>query len=270
MPSDPFIPYGSQWTDADDAAAVAEAVRADLLTTGPKVQDFEQAVAAVAGAAHVVAVNSGTAALHAAYAGLGLGPGDELVTTPLTFAATSNAALYLGAEVRFVDVEPDTGNIDPAAVEAAIGPRTKLVAAVDFTGHPADYDRLRTITSRHDVRLVADAAHSIGATLDGRPVGSLADATTFSFHPVKAFTTGEGGAIATDDADVALRMREFRNHGLTRVRSGSGAMRGLVLRDAGPRLQLPAHGHSVRPRARSAPQARCVRRAAARHRSDVR
>jgi perosamine synthetase len=150
------------------------------------------------------------------YFAAGLGPGDEIITTPLTFAATANAALYLGASVRFVDVLPDTGNIDPEAVDAAIGPRTRLVVAVDYTGHPADYDELSEVTSPRGVTLLADAAHSLGATYRGRAVGRLAEATELSFHPVKPITTGEGGAIVTDDISIAQRAARFRTHGITR------------------------------------------------------
>lgn len=214
--SDEFIPYGSQWVDEASIASVVEALRSPWLTTGPAVDRFEAGLCAATGAAHAVAVGTGTAALHAAYFALGLGPGDELLTTPLTFAATANAALYLGADVRFVDVEPDTGLIDPARVAAAIGPRTRAVCAVDYAGHPADYDRLGEICRDAGIALVADASHSLGATLHGRPVGTLADVSTLSFHPVKPITTAEGGAVVTADAQLAERARRFRTHGIVR------------------------------------------------------
>ena len=214
--SEPLIPYGRQWIDDDDIAAVASVLRSDYLTTGPAVDNFEQALEAVTGASRAVALNSGTSALHAMYFGAGLGPGDEVITTPLTFAATANAALYLGATVRFVDVLADTGNIDPGAVEAAIVPRTRLVVAVDYAGHPADYDALSDVTSQRGVTLLADAAHSLGATYRGRPVGRLAAASELSFHPVKPITTGEGGAVITDDEELADRVARFRTHGITR------------------------------------------------------
>lgn len=212
----PLIPYGRQWIDEEDVEAVTAALRSDHLTTGPAVDGFERALEGVTGAARAVALNSGTSALHAMYFGAGLAPGDEVITTPLTFAATANAALYLGATVRFADVLADTGNIDPGAVEAAIGPRTRLVVAVDYTGHPADYDELSQITSARGVTLVADAAHSLGATYRGRAVGRLAAASELSFHPVKPITTGEGGAVVTDDALIAERVSRFRTHGITR------------------------------------------------------
>ena len=210
------IPYGRQWVDDDDIAAAIEVLRSDYLTTGPAVARFEEAITGVTGAGHAVAVNSGTSALHAMYAAAGIGPGDEIVTSPLTFAATANAALYLGAHVRFVDVEPDTGNLDPARIEDAITERTKAIVPVDFAGHPADYDRIRPIADRHGVQLLADAAHSLGATYKGRNVGTLADASEFSFHPVKPITTAEGGAVVTNDPELARRAARFRTHGITK------------------------------------------------------
>lgn len=223
-----FLPYGKQWLADDDIAAVTESLRGDWLTTGPTIARFEEALAAACDAPHAVAVNSGTAALHAAYAAAGLGPGDEIITTPLTFVATANAARYCGADVRFVDVRADTGNLDPRLVEAAITERTRLVVAVDYAGHPADYDALQTITDKHGLTLIADAAHSLGgAAADGRKVGTLAAMTTVSLHPVKPITTGEGGAILTADARLAERCRDFRNHGMIRERS-------RLSRDEGP------------------------------------
>lgn len=215
MDTRPFLAYGRQWIEDDDIAAVTEALRSDHLTTGPRVAAFERALCTATGTRRAVAVNSGTAALHAAYFAAGLGAGDELVTSPLTFAATANAALYLGATVRFADVCADTGNLDPAAAAAAITPRTKLVTAVDFAGHPADYPALeRAVTGR--CAIIADAAHSIGAALDGRPVGTLASQSILSFHPVKTVTTGEGGAVVTDDPVLAARAARFRTHGIER------------------------------------------------------
>jgi UDP-4-amino-4,6-dideoxy-N-acetyl-beta-L-altrosamine transaminase len=221
-----ILPYGCQWIDDDDVRAVAAALTDALLTTGPRVQEFEAMIAALVGG-EVVAVNSGTAALHTAYAAAGVGPGDEIVTTPLTFAATANAARYLGADVRFVDVDPRSGNLDPERVAGAIGARTKAVVAVDFAGHPADWDALSAIARERGLVLVADAAHSIGGTYRGRPVGSLADLSTFSFHPVKTVTTAEGGAVATRHAAFARLARRFRSHGLVHDAAELG-------RDEGP------------------------------------
>lgn len=213
------LPYGRQWVDEDDLAAVAEVLRSDFLTTGPAVGAFEKALQRATGARHAVAVSSGTSALHAAYSAIGLRAGDEIITSPLTFAATTNAALYLGARVRFVDVDPETGNIDPALVASAINERTRAVVAIDFAGHPADYDALRAITEHHELKLVADAAHSLGARYRGRTVGTLADVTGTSFHPVKPVTTAEGGAVLTQDQRVAHRALRFRTHGITKDRS---------------------------------------------------
>jgi perosamine synthetase len=221
-----LLPYGRQTITDEDVAAVAETLRSDWLTTGPKVGEFEKALAAVAGASHAVAVSTGTAALHAAMYALGVGPGDEVLVTTMTFAASANAAAYLGATPVFVDVEPDTLLIDPRQVEARITPRTKAVVAVDYAGHPCDYDTLQTITRQHGLALVDDACHAIGGSYRGRPVGALADLNAFSFHPVKHVATGEGGAITTSDAELARRVRLFRNHGITtdfRERAAQGA-----------------------------------------------
>jgi perosamine synthetase len=214
--SEPFLPYGRQWLDEADIERVVEVLRGDYLTTGPLVERFEDGLCAHTGACHASVVNSGTSALHAAYFAAGLGPGDEIITTPLTFAATANAALYLGATVRFVDVQPDTGNLDPGALESVISEKTKLVVPVDFAGHPADYDEINAIAKRHGLLVIADAAHSFGATYRGRKVGMLADLTELSFHPVKPVTTGEGGAVLTDDQGMAKRAHLFRTHGITR------------------------------------------------------
>lgn len=214
--SERVIPYGRQCIDDDDIAAVTEVLRSDYLTTGPAVAEFESALEAATGAMHAVALNSGTSALHAMYSAAGVGSGDEVITTPLTFAATANAALYLDARVKFVDVQPDTGNIDPAAVEVAITDRTKAVVAVDYAGHPADYDELSAITDARGIVLLSDGAHSLGASYGGRNVGSLAKATALSFHPVKPITTAEGGAVLTDDEGLAVRAARFRTHGITR------------------------------------------------------
>ena len=213
-----FIPYARQWLQAEDVAAVVAVLNGNWLTTGPAVAGFERQLLACTGAGQAVALNSGTAALHAAYHAAGLGAGDEIITSPLTFAATANAALYLGCTVRFVDVDPRTGLIDPAAIEAAIGEKTRAIVAVDYAGHPADYHAIDAIARRHDLRVIADGAHSLGAQYRGRAVGTLADLTTLSFHPVKPITSGEGGAVLTDDPRWARRARRFRNHGVTRDR----------------------------------------------------
>lgn len=211
----PLLPYGRQWVDEDDIAAVVEVLRSDWLTTGPKVAEFEQAFAQFTDVQEAVAVCNGTAALHAAMYAIGIGPGDEVIVPPMTFAASANCVVYQGGTPIFVDVEPDTLLIDPQQVEAKVTPRTKAVVAVDYAGQPCDYDRLRAIADRHGLRLVADACHALGGSYKGRPVGSLADLSTFSLHPVKPITTGEGGMITTDDPELARRLRVFRNHGIT-------------------------------------------------------
>ncbi len=221
-----LLPYGRQTIDDDDVAAVTQTLRSDWLTTGPKVAEFEKALAAAAGASDAVAVSTGTAALHAAMYALGIGPGDEVIVTTMTFAASANGAAFLGATPVFVDVEPDTLLIDSSLVETRITPRTKAVVAVDYAGHPCDYDALEAITRRHGLALVDDACHAIGGMYCGRKVGSLALLNTFSFHPVKHVATGEGGAVTTGDAELARRMRLFRNHGITtdfRERAAQGA-----------------------------------------------
>jgi perosamine synthetase len=211
-----FLPYGRQDVAGEDVEAVCAALRSDWLTTGPRVEEFEKAIGAWCGGNHVAVVNSGTAALHAAYFATGLQRGDEFLTSPLTFAATSNAALLLGARVRFVDVEADTGLLDPRALSAAIGAQTRMVVPVDYAGQPADYAAIRALTAPREIRVVADGAHSLGATRDGRAAGTLADATAFSFHPVKPITTAEGGAVVTANEEWARRARLFRSHGLER------------------------------------------------------
>jgi UDP-4-amino-4,6-dideoxy-N-acetyl-beta-L-altrosamine transaminase len=208
------IPYGRQSVDEEDIAAVTAVLRSDFLTTGPAIPRFEKALAEATGATHAVAVNSGTAALHAMYFAAGVGPGDEVVTSPLTFAATANAARYLGATVRFADVDAATGNLDPASVEPLLNERTRAVVAIDYAGQPAEYDVLRAVIGERPIALLADAAHSLGAADRGRPVGTLATASSLSFHPVKPITTAEGGAVVTDDSALAMRVRQFRTHGM--------------------------------------------------------
>jgi perosamine synthetase len=209
------LPYGRQTIDAQDIAAVVEVLQSDWLTTGPKVREFESRMAEQVGVAHAVAVSNGTAALHAIMHAIGIGPGDEVIVPTLTFAASANCVVYQGGTPVFADVDPDTLLLDPQAVEAAITERTKAIIAVDYAGQPCDYDRLQAIADQHDIALVADACHSLGGTYNERPVGSLALASAFSFHPVKLMTTGEGGMIVTDDDALAERMRIFRNHGIS-------------------------------------------------------
>jgi perosamine synthetase len=226
MSSTGFIPYGRQTIDDADIAAVVEVLRSDWLTTGPAVERFEEAVCAFSGAAHGVAVCNGTAALHTAMHALGIGPGDEVIVPPMTFAATANAVLYAEGIPVFADVDPGTLCLDPAEAERHVTPRTKAIVGVDYAGHPCDWDALRDIARRKGLALVADSCHALGAEYHGRKVGTLADLTVFSFHPVKHVTTGEGGMIVTDAPDLAARMRRFRNHGIStdhRQREKQGA-----------------------------------------------
>jgi perosamine synthetase len=212
--SPPFIPYGRQLVDDDDIAAVTEVLRSDWLTTGPAVGRFEDAFSAEVGADHAVAVANGTAALHLAMLAAGIGPGDEVIVPTLTFAASANAARYVGADVVFVDVRDDTLTVDAEQVAAAITARTRAVVAVDYGGTPCDLDELSALADRHDLVLVEDACHAPGATYRGRRVGGIAHLSTFSFHPVKHLTTGEGGMVTTSDAALAERVRRLRNHGI--------------------------------------------------------
>jgi UDP-4-amino-4,6-dideoxy-N-acetyl-beta-L-altrosamine transaminase len=223
-----MLPYGRHSISDEDIRAVSEVLRGDWLTTGPVVERFERAVCELTGAKHGVAVSSGTAALHVAYEALGIGPGDEVVVPALTFVATANAALYCGATPVFADVLSGTLLVDPASVESRLSAKTKAIVAVDYAGQPCDYARLRELAARRRVALVADACHSLGGSTGGAKVGSLADATILSFHPVKHITTGEGGMVLTDDDGVAARARSLRNHGvstdaLQRMRLGTWA-----------------------------------------------
>ncbi len=220
-----FIPYGRQSIDDDDIAAVVDVLRSDWLTTGPKVDEFEKAVCSYVDTDDGVAVNSGTAALHTAMYAIGVGPGDEVIVPTLTFAATANCVLYCSGRPVMVDVKPDTLTIDPQAVERAITPKTKAIIAMDYAGQPCDYQTLRDIADRHNLVLVEDACHAIGAQYQDHKVGSIADLTCFSFHPVKHITTGEGGMTVTNNPDYIKRMRLFRNHGINadqRQRSEQG------------------------------------------------
>jgi perosamine synthetase len=210
-----MIPYGRQTIGEDDIDAVSAVLKSDWLTTGPEVEAFEKDVAAVVGARFGVAVNSGTAALHCAYRAAGIGPGDEVIVPTMTFAATANAALYLGAKPVFCDVESETLHLDIACAEKLITPKTKALVTVDYAGQPSDYDGLRSLCGARGLKLVADGCHALGATYKGQTLGHLADYTALSFHPVKHVATGEGGMVTTNDADGARTMKIFRNHGIT-------------------------------------------------------
>src|SRR5687768_1725123 len=209
------LPYGRQWIDEADIAAVSEVLRSDWLTTGPMVEKFERAFAEEVGAKHAIAVSNGTAALHAAAYAAGIDADAEVIVPPMTFAASANCVRYCGARVVFADVREDTLSLDPQRVADAATPRTRAVIAVDYTGQPADLDELRALCLENDWFLIEDAAHALGATYHGERIGSLADLTTFSLHPVKQITTGEGGVVTTNDDELARRLRLFRNHGIT-------------------------------------------------------
>lgn len=210
-----MIPYGRHSINADDLAAVAAVLTSNWLTTGPVVEEFEVELARIVGAP-CIAVSSGTAALHCAYAAIGLLPGDEVITPPITFIATQATAALFGAKVVFADIQSDTANIDPQAVAAAITSRTKAIVAVDYAGHPADLDELRALADRHGIFLIEDAAHSLGSLYKGKSVGTIADLTTFSFFPTKNMTTAEGGAVASIHPDLLEKAKRFSRQGLVR------------------------------------------------------
>lgn len=208
--------YGHQYIDEADVQAVTEVLRSDFLTCGPKIGELEKKLCALTGAKYAVVCANGTAALHIAALSAGVGEGDEVITTPITFAASANCALYCKARPVFADIDPETYNIDPAKVEAAITSRTKAVVAVDYTGQSVDLAPLLEICKRHGLTLIEDGAHVIGTTYKGQPNGSIADMTTFSFHPVKTVTGGEGGAVLTNDETLYQKLLLYRAHGITR------------------------------------------------------
>lgn len=208
--------YGHQYLDEADYQAVLDVLKSDYLTQGPKITELEQKLCAITGAKYAVAVSNGTAALHIACLAAGIGEGDEVITTPITFAASANCALYCGARPVFADINEKTYNIDPESVRTHITERTKAVIGVDFTGQSVQVDELREICREHGLLFITDSAHSCGTKYKGRPTGSLADMTAFSFHPVKTVTAGEGGAVLTDDPALYRRLSLFRTHGITR------------------------------------------------------
>lgn len=207
--------YGRQWIDEEDMEAVCHVLSSDYITTGPKSAELEKKMAAYTGADYAVAVSSGTAALHCACIAAGIGQGDEVITTPLTFAASANCALYCGAKPVFADVDDKTYSIDPQSIEAHITDRTRAVVAVDFMGQAVKVQEIRQLCDQHGLIFIEDAAHSIGTKYDGRPVGSLADMTCFSFHPVKTITSGEGGVITTNDNKLYEKLVLAHVHGIT-------------------------------------------------------
>ena len=222
-----MIPYGKHSIDEFDLESVRASLQSDWLTTGPRVEIFETLLSEIAGAP-CISVSSGTAALHCAYAAIELSQGDEIITPPITFIATQATAALFGAKIVFADVQLDTGNLDPQAVEAVITNRTKAIVAVDYAGHPADLDELRKIADKHGLFLIEDAAHSIGSLYKKRKVGSIADLTTFSFFPTKNFTTGEGGAVASNDSSLLEKAKLFSRQGMIRDN------RNFRIKDQGP------------------------------------
>jgi len=210
-----LLAYGHQMIDEADIQAVVEVLRSDWLTTGPKVGEFEEAFAARVGAKYAVSFSSGTAALHGAAFAAGLKEGDEAITSPMSFAATANCLLYVGARPVFADVCDDTLNIDVEKIRAVVSARTRAIVPVDYAGHPADLDTILEVAETHGLTVIEDACHALGARYKGRQAGSIAHLTVFSFHPVKHITTGEGGMVTTDRLELADKLRCFRNHGIT-------------------------------------------------------
>lgn len=222
-----MIPYGRQTIEEDDIQAVVDVLRSDYLTTGPKIAEFEKMVADYVGAKYAVAISNGTSALHAACFAAGIQPGDEVITTPLTFAASSNCVLYCGGTPVFADVDLKTYNIDPEDIRRKITDKTKAIIAVHLAGQPCDMDEIHKIAKEHDLLVIEDGAHALGSVYKGKKVGTLSDMTTFSFHPVKPITTGEGGMIVTDNEEFYQKMMLFRSHGITRDEN-------LMTRNDGP------------------------------------
>ncbi len=209
------IYYGRQWISEEDIAAVSEVLRGPYITCGPKVTEAERKLESYTGAKHAVVVNSGTSALHCACIAAGVGEGDEVITTPITFAASANCALYCGAKPVFADIDPETYNIDPDSIRKCITDKTKAVIAVDYTGQAVKADEIRAICDEFGLVFIEDAAHSIGTKYNGKYVGNIADMTCFSFHPVKTVTAGEGGAILTNDDDLYQKLVLAHAHGIT-------------------------------------------------------
>ena len=211
-----LIGYGRQYIDQADIEAVVETLKSPALTCGPKITELEKKLCEVTGAKYAVAVSNGTAALHIAAMAAGIGPGDEVIVSPITFAASANCVLYCGGTPVFADINPKTYNIDPASIREKITDKTKAIVAVDFTGQAVELEEIRKICEEYHLILIEDAAHSIGTKYDGKPVGSIADMTTFSFHPVKTVTSGEGGAVTTNDEALYRKLRLYPTHGITR------------------------------------------------------
>lgn len=222
-----MIPYGKQHIDEDDIAAVVETLKSGWITQGPKIAAFEQSLAQYCGARYAVATNSGTSALHLAYLAAGLGRGDEVITTPNTFAATTNMLLAVGAKPVFADIRHDTSNINEVKIEHLITRRTKAIIPVHFGGHPCEMKAINKIAKKHKLKVIEDACHALGASYGGQKIGRISDLSIFSFHPVKSITTGEGGAILTNNRALYEKMVSLRSHGITKDKQGTNVMREL-------------------------------------------
>lgn len=214
--SEEFIPYGKQWIDDEDIRAVVDVLNSDFLTTGPKIKEFEEKFAKYIGCKYAVAISNGTAALHAACYAANIKAGDEVITTPITFAASANCVRYLGGTPVFTDIDPKTYNIDPNEIRKKISPKTKAIIPVHFTGQVCNMEEIKKIAKEHNLIVIEDGAHVLGGEYKNELVGHLSDMTTFSFHPVKHITTGEGGMITTDNKELYDRLILFRTHGITR------------------------------------------------------
>jgi len=217
-----FIPYGHQWIDDRDIKEVAEILKTGWITQGPKVKEFEEKLAEYCGAKYAITVSSGTAALHAAYKAAGIGPGDEVITTPLTFAATANAVVFCGGKPVFADIQENALNIEPKEIEKKITRKTKAIAPVDFAGHPCDYDEIFKIAKKYKLLVIEDASHALGSEYQGKRIGSFSDMVIFSFHPVKLITTGEGGMILTNKKDFYEELKILRHHGIIKKPENGG------------------------------------------------
>ena len=222
-----FIPYGRQAIDDDDIKAVVKVLRSDWLTQGPAVREFEDSLAKYCNAKYAVAVSNGTAALHLAYLAAGLGVGDEVITTPNTFVATTNMLLAIGAKPVFCDIRLDNHNIDETKIEKLITPKTKAIIPVHFGGHPCDMDKILSIAKKHGLFVIEDACHALGAKYKNKKIGGIGDMTVFSFHPVKSITTGEGGAILTNNPVFYKKLAHLRTHGITKDSNGFNVMTAL-------------------------------------------
>jgi len=215
---DHYLPYGRQIINDDDINSVIRILRSDFITTGPTIEQFEKEIAEYTGAKFAVAFSSGTAALHGACFAAGIGKGDEVITTPMTFAATSNCVLYQGGKPVFVDIDPKTYNLNPSLIKERITKKTKAIIPVHFTGQPADLECISKIAKENNLILIEDAAHALGAKYKNKKIGSIGDMTMFSFHPVKHITTGEGGMVTTNNEDFYQKLLQFRSHGIVRAK----------------------------------------------------